>query len=69
MRGEVVLLNRNVKVVGDNSNEWGAAMVTSDRIESDRSIRVGTMILDNVEVYRAGQKDTFKSAIRFESAA
>lgn len=27
------------------------------------------MILDNVEVYKGGQEDTYKSAIRYEGAA
>lgn len=69
MRGEVILLTRNIKVVGDASNDWGCAMVTADRVEADRSVRTGTMILDNVEVYRGGQEDTYKSAIRYEGAA
>lgn len=68
MRGEVILLSRNVKVVGENSNDWGCTIVTADRVEADRSLRVGKMILDNVEVYRGGQEDTYKSAIRYEGA-
>ena len=68
MRGEVILLTRNIRVVGEESNDWGCTIVTSDRVEADRSVRTGTMILDNVEVYRGGQKDTLKSAIRYEGA-
>lgn len=69
MRGEVILLTRNIKVVGEESNDWGCTIVTADRVEADRSVRTGSMILDNVEIYRGGQKDTYKSAIRYEGAA
>jgi hypothetical protein len=34
MRGEVVLLTRNVRVVGDDTDSWGANFVTSDSIET-----------------------------------
>jgi uncharacterized protein YerC len=68
MRGEVILLTRNIRVVGEESNDWGCTIVTADRVEADRSVRTGTMILDNVEVYRGGQEDTYKSAIRYEGA-
>ena len=68
MRCEIVLLTRNVKVIGESSNDWGGAIVTADRIEEDRTFRIGKMTLDNVEVYRCGQEDTYKSAIRFEGA-
>lgn len=66
MRGEVVLLSRNVRIVGDDANSWGCSTVTTDRVEADRSVRVGKMLLNNVELHRCGQEDTFKSAIRFE---
>ncbi len=31
-------------------------------------IREGSIIMDSVQVYNCSQKDTFKSAIRFEAA-
>lgn len=68
MRGEVILLTRNVKITGDSSNDHGCATVTSDRTEADRSVRKGRAIFDNVEFYRCGQADTFKTAIRYEGA-
>lgn len=68
MRGEVILLTRNIKVVGEDSNDWGCTIVTADRTEADRSVRIGEMILDHVEIYRGGQEDTYKSAIRYEGA-
>ena len=33
MRGEVVLLSRNVRVVGDDTMSWGGQIVTSDTID------------------------------------
>ena len=68
MRGEVILLTRSIRIVGDSSNDWGCTIVCSDLIEADRSIRTGIMIFDNVEVYRGGQEQTYKSAIRYEGA-
>jgi len=35
MRGEVLLLSRNIKVVGEDIESWGAQVVTSDTIEFD----------------------------------
>lgn len=42
--------------------------MTTDRIEFDQSVRVGRMILKNIEIYQGGQEDTYKAAIRFEGA-
>lgn len=33
MRGEVVILSRNIKVFGNDVENWGAQVVTSDTIE------------------------------------
>ena len=33
MRGEVILLSRNVRVVGNNSDSWGGQIVTADVID------------------------------------
>lgn len=35
MRGEVILLTRNVRVVGNDTDSWGAMIVTSDSIETN----------------------------------
>jgi hypothetical protein len=68
VRGEVIMLSRNIKVIGDDTNDWGCAMVVSDRVEFDKTVRIGRLVLENVEVYRGGQEDTFKAAIRYELA-
>lgn len=43
MRGEVRLLTRNVKIVGEATNDkWGGNVLTMDRMEFDGSFRVAT---------------------------
>lgn len=74
IRGEVLILSRNIKIVGEDVETWGCQMVTSDTIEWDSSqgelkFRYGQLFLDNVEMYNCSQIDTFKTAIRFENAA
>jgi len=69
MRGEVVLLNRNVRIIGNNSDSWGAQIVVSDSLELDGTFREGQLIMDNVELYNCSQRNTHKAAIRFERAS
>jgi len=33
MRGEVLILSRNIKVLGEDKESWGAQVVTSDTVE------------------------------------
>lgn len=66
MRGEVMLLTRNIKIVGEDVEAWGGQIVTSSIIEPDLSYRHGQLIMDNVEVYNCSQADTAKAAVRFE---
>jgi len=68
MRGEVALLTRNVKIVGDDTDAWGCQIVTSDFIEGNGEWRRGRTYVDNVEVYNCSQYDTKKAAFRFEGA-
>jgi hypothetical protein len=68
MRGEVVLLSRNVKFAGNDSDSWGGQILVSDNLEMSGIQRQGSLILNNVEVYNCSQRNTFKSAIRFEAA-
>jgi hypothetical protein len=35
MRGEVIMLTRNVKIVGNDVSEWGGQVVVSDTLEAD----------------------------------
>lgn len=67
-RGEVRLLSRNVRVVGnDDGDNWGGNILTTDRMEFDGTIRMGTTQFDNVEVAKCSQENTWNAAIRFES--
>jgi hypothetical protein len=73
IRTEVLLLTRNVQIVGEDIESWGCQMVTSDTVEFNFETlelinRNGQLIMDNVEMYNCSQIDTLKAAIRFESA-
>jgi hypothetical protein len=68
MRGEVVLMTRNIKIVGEDVDTHGGQIVTSSVIEPDLSYRHGQLLLDNVEVYNCSQANTAKAAVRFEGA-
>lgn len=69
MRAEVLLLTRNIQIVGSNDNGWGGQILTSDYLEADgETMRIGITILSNVEIYNCSQRDTYKAALRFENA-
>lgn len=68
MRTEVLLLTRNVRIVGDNTDAWGGQILTGDFIEGDGTFRNGRTYMDNVEIYNCSQYDTYKAALRFDSA-
>lgn len=67
MRGEVVLLNRNFQITASDEDDWGAQMFTTDIIDG-ATFRNGKTTLKNIEVYKGGQRDTFRAAIRFEGS-
>lgn len=67
MRGEVLLLTRNIKIQGNDTDAWGCQVVTSDFIEANGVWRNGSTIMDSVEIYNCSQYDTQKAAIRFEA--
>jgi len=72
MRGEVILFNRSIVIAGEDIDSWGGQIVTSDTYEimnGQLNFLTGQTILDHVEIYNCSQWDTFKSALRFESAA
>jgi len=73
IRGEVLILSRNIKIIGEDIESWGGQVITSDTLDinintGEVSVRAGSTILHNVEVYNASQHFTERSAIRFESA-
>lgn len=66
MRCEVVLLTRNVRIVGDDTDSWGGQVMVTDNLEASGVQREGQLLMDNVEVYNCSQRNTHRSAIRFE---
>jgi hypothetical protein len=58
-----------VKIIGEDIQSWGGQIVTSDTIEGDMTMRMGQLIMDNVEVYNCSQANTLKAAVRFEGAS
>jgi hypothetical protein len=67
MRGEVMLMTRNIKVQGNNTDAWGCQILTSDFTEANSEVRVGRTCIDQVEIYNCSQYDTWKAALRFDS--
>ena len=41
IRGEVILLSRNVKIAGDNIESWGGQIITGFTIDNDGTLRYG----------------------------
>jgi len=71
IRGEVILLSRNVKIAGEDVESWGGHIITGDTVElegAEIKMRAGHLVLDHVEVHNNSQIDTMNSAIRFENA-
>lgn len=69
MRGEVVLLSRNVRIVGNDTDSWGGQILVTDNMEILAGVqRTGQLIMDNVEVYNCSQRNTHRTAIRWERA-
>jgi hypothetical protein len=68
MRGEVFMLNRNVKIQAEDVDTWGCQVVTSDFMEENDVYRYGNTIIDNVEIFNCSQYDTQKAGLRFEGA-
>ena len=66
MRGEVILLSRNIKIQGEDKDGWGGQILGTDMFESDGTWRKGQIIMDQVQVFNCSQKDTYYGAIRFE---
>ena len=50
MRGEVILLTRNIKVVGEDADGWGGQILSTDLFESSGAWRKGSIVFDHVEV-------------------
>jgi len=70
MRGEVVILSRNIKIMGSDEDNWGCQIVTGETLEftvDDKEItRKGQLQMHNVEMEKCSQRDN-QPALRFES--
>lgn len=51
IRGEVMLLTRNVKIQGQDIESWGGQIVTGFFMEDDGTMRFGETYMDNIEIY------------------
>jgi hypothetical protein len=50
MRGEVLSLSRNIKIIGEELDNWGCQILTADVMEDDGSFREGVTNLDSIEI-------------------
>jgi hypothetical protein len=48
IRGEVILLTRNIKIQGEDNDGWGGQVLATDLFESDGTWRKGSIYMDNV---------------------
>jgi hypothetical protein len=69
MRGEVVLLTRNVKIAGVDNDSWGGHVLVSDVVDETGAEKNGWLTMENVQFEHMSQRDTEKAALRFDSAA
>lgn len=70
MRGEVVLLSRNIKIMADQvANKWNGQFVTLDKVLKDSDdydqLYQGLTVLHNVEFAYMGQKNRDVAAVTF----
>lgn len=74
MRGEVMLLSRNIEITASQEinpilgEPHGCRILVSDFFEPNLVYREGSLNMDSVSVYQCSQKGTWKAAIKFESA-
>jgi hypothetical protein len=51
IRGEVLLLTRNIQIIGSQLDGWGGQVVTSSTLDSNMNVYNGITIMDSVEIY------------------
>jgi hypothetical protein len=75
IRTEVLHLSRNIKIIGDNNDDWGMNLVTTHNEDTAANIdgevetvyRKGYAIIDSVEFMNWSQYQNQKAWIRFEN--
>lgn len=66
MRGEVLILSRNLKIKGQReSTGHGCQILTADIITEEGTMVEGKTMIDSIEMENCGNKDTESAAIRF----
>lgn len=66
MRGEVLILSRNLKIKGKReSSGHGCQLLTADIITEEGTMVEGKTMIDSIEMENCGNKDTESAAIRF----
>jgi hypothetical protein len=72
MRGEVVLLTRNIVIQGDSSVNWAGMLLTTDVIKinsaGEETAYSGVTKLDYVELKNMGQENNDKAGIQFTNS-
>jgi hypothetical protein len=69
MRGEVILLTRNVQIIGEDTDGWGGQILTAELRDPKDSKKFlgGQLHLHNVEIFNCSQENVH-AAVRFEGA-
>lgn len=69
MRGEVVILSRNLKIKGlRESTGHGCQILTADIMTEEGTMVEGQTMIDSIEMENCGVKNTENGAIRFQQA-
>jgi len=58
MRAEVILLSRNIKILGENVMSWGGRILTSDAMafrDGEIVFYQGSTYMDHVEIHNCSQ--------------
>lgn len=66
MRGEVLIMSRNLKVKGvKESSGHGCQILTADIMTEEGTMVEGQTMIDSIEMENCGNKDTESAAKRF----
>jgi len=71
MRGEVIFLSRNIKILGEDIDSWGGHFLTGDTVDfsgGKMKTRIGSTYMDWVEMRNLSQADSERAAMRWEYA-
>ena len=66
IRGEIMHMTRNIKIIGTNVDDWGCHILAHDFTDVDGSKVVSKTHMHWVEMYNCTQRNTNHANIRFE---